>query len=517
MQLQHCLSIVSAFLETLVFAGINLGWPFLQFVLEREGYFSYLCRNNSTPDDAVNQTTMRGIPEIIPTTCNESQASFNLVFTLTANILHIAAFLLGFLLDRYGSWIFRSMMTIISTFGLVLLTISSPSWSNLLYPSYICLGVSGIGLFLSNLQTANLIKNYRGSAIAFMSGLLASSSLVFFLIKLGYEAGIDLTLMLAILSSLTLFQWLRTFVLTPKIITPFPLPSDFKFGYKDWKCFKQPNTEHDIPNIYTVEKTLKDVEDVKITESGNQIRKTEVVKSFKSCIKNVLFWTNLFYVGVVTFMINYVVGIAQTWLSGFADPMEVSKLTNDFGFMLFFAAFVATLNGILFDAIVKHLNKTSSNFMIANLTASMISAIVTICLTSLLCIMLITFNPYGAFIFQLFTLSFIFGGNATFISIFFPIEHIGKIYGLTNLAVGLVGLLQYALFQLAAAVDANFFFTNIGLLIVVILTLVHPLFIYLKIKTLKRTECIRNKCKKSKKRFVRCTTDSHFGAELSAT
>jgi len=132
---------------------------------------------------------------------------------------------------------------------------------------------------------------------------------------------------------------------------------------------------------------------------------------------------------------------------------------------------------------------SQSEFMppqiIGNLAATMVSVIITICFGVMVNIMRVTFIPYGAFLFQLLTQTFIFGGFAAFITIYFPPEHFGKLFGLINFIVGLINLLQYALFQLAFAVDPTFFYINIGLIIIAALTFVHPLFIYLEIRKLK--------------------------------
>ena len=484
MYVQNWLSITTAFFETLVFNGIILGWPSIQFVLEKEGHFSHLCRNHSRNNDG---NISESLAFQNPMSCKESQASFNLVFTLTISILNICSFFLGYLLDRFGNWIFRSMMSIMSTFGLVLFTISSPNWSNLLYPAYILLGVSGRGFFLSNLQTANLASKYRGVIVTFLTGLIFSSSLVFFIVKKGYEDGINLTLMLAVLSFLTIFQWIRTFILMPQKRIPFPLPDNFKYGYEEWKCFNKPTVAvHFIPvSLVAVGASKKMVDEV--IERTTNPGKTEASKSFKTCLKTALFWTNLFYSSAIVFVVTFAFGSMPAWLSSFSNTRDLSKLIDDFGIMLFFAAFVATLNGIIFDAVIKWFRKTTSDLIIINLTASMISLIVTYCLCMLLCVMLITFNPYGTFIFLLFTASFVNGGNATFISINFPVEHIGKLFGLSSVIRGLIGLLQYALFQLAVSIDPTFFYINIGLLVVVSLTAIHPILIYKKIRKLKTT------------------------------
>ena len=94
MQFQRWLTIVTSFLETLLFAGLVFGWPSLQFVLEREGYFSNLCHNNLNLNDvnisSMNASTTNSL------SCQDARASFNLIFTLSSTLPFLLSFLLGY-------------------------------------------------------------------------------------------------------------------------------------------------------------------------------------------------------------------------------------------------------------------------------------------------------------------------------------------------------------------------------------------------------------------------------------
>ena len=407
----------------------------------------------------------------------------------------------------------RSIISTLYTLGLIFLVLSSPSWPNHLHPALVLLAISGVGISINNLQTANLITNYRGLILSFIIGLILSSSLVFFLVKKSYESGINLTQIFGILIALTIFLWIRTFALMPRKLFPFPLPDSFEFGYKEWKCFQKTSiAKHMMPvSLVAVGASNKMAE--KVMECRDGSGETKKATSFKTCLKSIPFWTNLFYVTVMVFIVNFVFGTTQTWLSNTVDSSEISKLTDHFGIMVFCAAGVALLNGLMYDTVTKLVHKTTNNLKIGNLTATMVSAIVTTCFGLVLYIMRLTSNPYGVFVFQLLTINFILGGFGTFIAITFPPEHIGKLFGLTYLIGGLVGLLQYALFQLASAVDPSFYYTNIGLMAVTFLTLIHPFFIYLDIKKLKNSECNDNVTESSFKQPLHFAT--MFGTMLS--
>jgi len=468
MHIQSFSTIVTAFIETTLFAGLYLGWPSLEYVLEKEGFFSDLCSSKNetlqlvTSSNAVND----------PPSCQESRESFNLVFTIANFFAYATSFPLGYMLDRFGTWIFRSFLTISFTLGAVLLAVSNPSSSILLYPSISLIALTGNALLISNLQLANLAKTFRGVILTFCNGLLTSTVLVFYLVKKGYDSGIELQHMLLIFPIATVFLWFRTFVLMPRKRVPFDLPeTGFHYGYREWKCAKKASKLQQSPIIIDDGSTEEVQEQLNNNNLSSDALETRP-NPFLFCLKRTLFWTNVFHFCVVTFRIGVVYGILQQWMKGFASPEEISKLTDDFGLMMLFAGLVAPVNGIIFDAIVKRLSDKTNDSKLANLKASIITMLATSLFSVLLSLTMVVFNPYGTFVFLLLVRSFAFGGTATFLAVNFPAEHLGKLIGLTYIIAGLVSLLQYPLFQLAFAVDPTFYYINIGILIF------HPLLIF---------------------------------------
>ena len=480
MRLQYFATIITAFIETTFFAGLYLGWPSLEYVLEREGFFSDFCGS----ENQTNATVTSSVIVNSPPTCQYSRESFNLVFTIANFFAYASSFPLGYMLDRFGTWIFRSFLTVLFTLGAVMLAVSNPSSSALLYPSISLIALTGNALLISNLQVANLAKRFRGLILTFSNGLLTSTALVFYLVKKGYDSGIELYQMLLVFPLASLFLWFRTFALMPRKFVPFELPeADFRYGYQEWKRYKSsPNQLQITPvvaNDENVEEAIETLEEKSIPVA--EFAKQQPV-TFLACLKRSLFWTNVFHFCVVTFRIGVVYGILQQWMKGFALPNEISKLTDDFGLMMLFAALVAPVNGIVFDAIVKRLSEKTKDSKAANLKATVITMLATSMFSILLSFTMVIFNPYGTFVFLLLVRSFAFGGNATFLAVNFPAQHLGKLVGLTYIIAGLVSLLQYPLFQLAFAVDPRFYYINVGILIATATTLIHPLLIFIDTK-----------------------------------
>ena len=480
MKIQFVISIVTAFLEILFFCGIVFGWPSLEYVLKKEGYFSSLCDKETLFNSTLNRTNLG--TEI---GCKEQHSSFNLIFTLAVASIYTTSFLCGWLLDRYGTWIFRSIFTTAYTLGFILLTISSPSLSFLLYPAIILIAVSGFNLLVSDFQLSCLAMPYKGLIMTLMTGLFSSSVLLFFIIKQGYENGTNLRLMFLIMTCLTVFLWIRTFVLMPQKLLRYPFQvACIDIGYKEWKCFQRPKVFQHVMPIHAVAiGGNKDAVEAVIKACKNQPKQQ---KSFKSCIKSSIFWTNTYHLSVIALSVNFVFGILQQWLKSFADPKDISKLTDAFGIVIMFSALCAPLNGVIMDFIRKKIKGIDKNPKVVSLQVSHVSMILASAFGIMLSLMMITFNPYGMFVFLLFTTGFVFGGNFAFTAAYFPPEHFGKIFGLANFLCGCVGLLQYPLFQLSLSVDPTFRYINIGILIAVMLTLLHPLLMYFEIRKLKK-------------------------------
>jgi len=310
---------------------------------------------------------------------------------------------------------------------------------------------------ISNIQAANLKKSFRGLILTFSNGLLASSVLVFFLVKKGFDAGIELHHLLLILPVMTIFLWIRTFMLMPRYFIPFDVPRGFHYGYKEMKCFNSLYSANNAFNEFFPNFHFESSH--QILEQQQQSRQDclpQMHKSFLSCLKSTLLWTNIFHLSVVALRLAFTYGILQQWMEIFASQEQISKLTDHFGLIITFGALFSPINGIMFDTVVKWLIKKTGNSKLANLKATIITMTATSMFAFLLSLTMVLFNPYGTFIFMSLTKSFVFGGSAAFLAVNFPAQHIGKLVGLAFIIAGAVTVLQYPLLQLAFAFDPTF-------------------------------------------------------------
>ena len=477
--IQFLLSSLTACLEILLFGGVIFGFPSLQYVLEQEGYFEYLCNNsnNSTHEMLFRATNSNFILK----PCDEQDANFNLAFTLASSLLFLVAFPWGYLLDRFGTWIFRSILSVCYTVGYVLLVVSTSNSAILLYPALSLFGIAGLGILMTNYQIANLAKTVRGSLITLMNGLFSSSVVVFLIVKKCYDFGVGLPLMMQILTCSTLLLWVRTYLLLPRKTIPFPLPSSkVNYGWNEINCCIHKHEKNEASSTFLSNKT--------------KVAENEAVSliSFKQTLKDPLYWTDMYHFSVISLRLSFLISSLLSWLKSFnSEAAQVSKLTDDFASIVVFGVFISPLNGIIIDAIKKLLKTSTSHEQTLNLKAYFVSMLITSVLSVIYSILALVPSAYGTFIFFLLTRGFSHGGHTAFVAANFPFYHFGKLYGLAGTVFGLVAFIQYGLFQISIHFDPTFYFINVGFLIACIFTLVHPLAIFVRIRQFNRCKANR--------------------------
>lgn len=99
---------------------------------------------------------------------------------------------------------------------------------------------------------------------------------------------------------------------------------------------------------------------------------------------------------------------------------------------------------------------------------------------------------YLTFVLQVLNRSFLYGGNAAFISVAFPSCHFGKLYGLVMALSAVFSLLQYPCFALVKVLDGDPLYVNIGLTLLSLLAFIHPLSVYLHCRSVS-SQRVKNK------------------------
>jgi len=79
------------------------------------------------------------------------------------------------------------------------------------------------------------------------------------------------------------------------------------------------------------------------------------------------------------------------------------------------------------------------------------------------------------FIFVAFFRALLFSAMATYVAAAFSFQHFGKLWGIVFFFGGLVNLAEYFM---SAAVKGNFFWLNVGMLVVSVLMAIFPLYLH---------------------------------------
>uniref|UniRef100_A0A3B3ZRG4 Solute carrier family 43 member 3a n=1 Tax=Periophthalmus magnuspinnatus TaxID=409849 RepID=A0A3B3ZRG4_9GOBI len=413
--LRRWLTFTTGLLECLCFAGAVFGWASLVIILRSEGYFSSLC---------VNNTAVRA------TGPNRTQDEhFSLVFTITSFASNFLSFPSGVLFDWVGTAIARLCAICIFTSGTLMVAFSTPALSVLLFPALSLMGVAGRMYLMTNLQVGNLFGARRSTVITVYTGAFGSSSLLFLIIKLLYEAGVPLQSSFLFLSACSVFLVFRTLFLLPLKRIPYPLPEHYTYG-------------------------------------------------FRECLWSSFFFWHLLWLSVIQLRHYLFIGTLNPMLQRLSgeDQSVVSQYSNAFAVTQLCGVLCAPWNGLIMD---RHQAKLKA----AELRAVMLS----LTLTSLFCVLfsvcaMIPVLPlqYFTFFLQVLNRAFYTGSDAAFIHIIFPSCHFGKVYGLIKGLSALLSLLQYPCFILVEDIlNGDPLYVNIGLTVLVLVIFIHPVSVYI--------------------------------------
>lgn len=466
-KVQRSLTFATGLVECLCFAGAVFGWASLVFVLKKEDYFSSLCVNTT-----VNATQVLD--------CSGQDEQFSLVFTIASFMNNFLTLPNGFLFDQFGTTVARLFGICLYTLGSLLVAFSSAALSNMLFPALSFLAVGGILFLMTNMQVGNLFGSRRSTIITLYNGAFDSSSALFLVIKLLHEAGVALRSSFLFLSVCSFIHLLRTFFLLPRDHIPYPLPDDYTYGIT---CGKSKSL--------SLEQTAANSNTLKITEE-TPLRDVTVKqeKSFRECLMSRFFAWHLLWLSVMQLRHYLFIGTLNPMLQRLTEgePSLVSQYTNAFAITQLCGVLCAPWNGLIMDRHKGKPRAEGESEQEADLRASVLSLF----LTTLQCVLfsVCASTPYLplqylTFILQVINRSFLYGGNAAFISVAFPSCHFGKLYGLVMALSAVFSLLQYPCFALVKGpLEGDPLYVNVGLTLLSLLAFIHPISVYLHCRRL---------------------------------
>ncbi|XP_029297467.1 solute carrier family 43 member 3-like [Cottoperca gobio] len=469
LKVKHCLTFASGLLECLCFAGTLFGWASLVFVLKTEGYFSSLCVNTT----GVNATQVLD--------CSGQDEQFSLVFTIASFLFSFLTLPTGFLLDRFGTTVARLFGIFLYTMGTLMVAFSTAAFSNLLFPAVSLLSVGDIVFVITNMQVGNLFGSCRSTVITLYNGAVDSSSALFLVIKLLREAGVSLRSSFLFMSACSVIHLLRTFFLLPRDHIPYPLPEDYTYGMT---CGKSKTL---ISELTTVNgNSLKTTEETSLNKDVPMKQE----KSFRECVMSRLFVWHVLWLSVMQLRHYFFIGTLNPMLQRLTEgePSLVSQYTNAFAITQLCGILCAPWNGLIMDRLKGKPRAEGESEQEADLRASVLSLFVTVVQCVLFSVCAATpylLLQYLTYILQVLNRSFLFGGNAAFLSVAFPPCHFGKLCGLDLALSAVFSLLQYPCFALVnGPLGGDPLYVNIGLTLLSLLAFIHPLSVFLHCRSL---------------------------------
>ncbi|XP_056593186.1 solute carrier family 43 member 3a [Triplophysa dalaica] len=472
-RVRYKLTLSTGLLECLCFAGIVFGWASLMFVLKSEGYFGELC---------VNVTNTSGEKS----DCSLQDENFSLVFTVASFMNNFLTLPNGFFYDHFGTMATRLLAIILYTTGTLLVALSNEALSLLLFPALSFIAAGGVLFLMTNMQVGNLFDTRRSTIITIYNGAFDSSSVIFLIIKVLYERGVSLRSSFLFLSACNVIHLLRTIFLMPKSHIPYPVPENYTYGMSCAKSNSYNVEEYEAEREQSLDEGgCEDDEPLETADSPDNSEKV----SLKSCCLSWFFLWHLVWLSVMQLRHYFFIGTLNPMLNRLADqdPVTVSQYTNAFAFTQLCGVLCAPWNGLLMD---RHRRRPLAPGL-SEREADLRSSILSLLLTSLQCLLFsicasVPLLPlqYLTFILQVLNRSFLYGGNAAFISIAFPAYHFGKLYGLVMSLSAMVSLLQYPCFALSTVLGGDPFYVNIMLTVLTLLAFIHPLNVFLRCREL---------------------------------
>ncbi|XP_074504869.1 equilibrative nucleobase transporter 1-like [Sebastes fasciatus] len=466
MMVRRSLTFITGLVECLCFAGVVFGWASLVFVLKTEGYFSSLC---------VNSTGVNATQDL---DCSGQDEQLSLVFPIASFLFAFLTLPNGFLFDRFGTTVARLFGIFLYTTGTLMLAFSTAALSNLLFPALSLLAAGGNFFLLTNMQIGNLFGSRRSTVITLYNGAVDSSSVIFLVIKVLYEAGVSLLAPFLFLSACSVIHLLRTFFLMPRGHIPYLMPDDYTYGIT---CGKSRTISlEQITANGNAQTTTEEVEDISVKQE----------KSFRECLMSRFFVWHVVWLSVMQLRHFLFIGTLNPMLQRLTagEPSLVNQYINAFAITQLCGVLCAPWNGLIMDRHKGKPRAAGESEQEADLRASVLSLFLTAlqCLVFSVCATIPNLPlQYFTFVMQVINRSFLYGGNAAFVSVAFPSRHFGTLYGLVMALAAVFSLLQYACFALVnGPLDGDPLYVNIGLTLLTLLAFIHPLSVFMHCRRL---------------------------------
>ncbi|KAK5451944.1 hypothetical protein LTS15_007667 [Exophiala xenobiotica] len=330
---KRLLQVSIAIVYCLFAAGIVFGYAAIKPVLIDEGVFSDLC----TPEEVEKHTSP----------CYQQEIRLNLMFTVAAVSTNVAALPIGTILDRYGPRVCGIIGSIFLLVGALLFSFATEVNGDLFTPGYFFLALGGPFVFISSFQLSNTFPQNSGLILALLTGAFDSSSALFLVFRLMYEATGGK------INTHRLFLFYLVVPIFIFIVQVFVMPNDsyktvsevVKDAEEEINAPTPPEASEDEVQVYRErrESTIAEVNLLLDKSTNTKRQKREDTKNNKSGvwgalhgysafeqIKTPWFWLITLFTVVQMTRINYFVATIRSQERYLLGSEHKAKLVNDF-------------------------------------------------------------------------------------------------------------------------------------------------------------------------------------------
>ncbi|CAH1803126.1 unnamed protein product [Owenia fusiformis] len=422
-----------------------------------------------------------------PTSCAAQDEQFNLVFAIGVAVVGVLLVLSGTIYDKFGTLTTRLIGSVIFLSGSLTIAFSTPAIPYVLYPSVICVMYGGFFILMTNMQLGNLLNRGRNTLICIVDGAFDSSAFVLLLVKVAYEAGISLQATFLTISASYSICIISTFLWLPRQFIPYPLPNNFSMaicssckrnnGGNEVKSDHEISTVKQNPNVKS-DGTIETTEDNATNTPGDSPQPFNVV------IQSPIYWTSVLWFSSAQLGLNFFLGNFNSWITYLTkdNTQQVSMYTTVFSFMLFAAVFISPLSGPMLDrrttnpigSFAFKLEKIRHFIPMFCLNTGLGVLVFACAAIPVLELQYFTFVVYG------FHRTFTYGSITAFITVAFPTQHFGKLYGILFTTGCIVSLLQYPLFiWIKGPLKNDSLWVHILLLCSAAISVIHPICVWI--------------------------------------
>ncbi|VTJ67460.1 Hypothetical predicted protein [Marmota monax] len=231
-----------------------------------------------------------------------------------------------------------------------------------------------------------------------------------------------LTLPLQSSYSLSIWHVGRTFLLMPRGHIPYPLPPNYSYGL----CSGRGSRKEEKKTAEPENGELQSNECLSSNGESSGPPQQQNLRSFWSYALSRRFAWHLVWLSVIQLWHYLFIGTLNSLLTNLAggDRTQVSTYTNAFAITQFFGVLCAPWNGLLMDRLKQRYQREVKRTDSSAAAVALLSAVPSLTLTSLLCLgfalcasIPVLLLQYVTFILQVVSRSFLYGGNAAFLTL----------------------------------------------------------------------------------------------------